>query len=167
MNKLKASGVLINFTCWFSKSKLTMSLRFIIRLLFPIKTHFNTWCLETDPTNQPTNTLLTWFQFWIVDLHSLLFQCIMFILVTVFSKTLLSMFTTSQFLQVHKFKVGDTLEKHGYEIFTYVHNYKIGWNFFLVFARVRIKNIISTYSPLSNCRGVNYWIFHYFPSTSI
>ena len=40
--------------------------------------------------NQPNNnTQLTWFQFWMIDLHSLLFKCIIFVLISVFSWSLL------------------------------------------------------------------------------
>ena len=57
----------------------------------------------------------------------------MFILIEVFSKSLLSMFTSSQFLQIHKFEVDDTLEK---KLLRYLCSQSSDWmNFLHVFCK--------------------------------
>ena len=84
-----------------------MPLRFIIGLLSPLKYPFNIRCLETEATKQQRDINSELYIF--ILLH---FQCIMFVVIEVFPKSFLSMFTTSQFLQIYKFfEVGDTLGK--------------------------------------------------------
>ena len=75
------------------------------------------------------------------------------ILIKVFSKSLLSMFTISQFLQIHRFKVGDTLERILLGYFYIGSQSSEGMNYLPGFSRIHIASIfLNIYSCLSNCR---------------
>ena len=78
------------------------------------------------------------------------------------------MFTTSQFLQIHNLRQV-ILQKN--IVMILLHRFtiiRLDEFFPWFFSRIRIKNIfLNTYSPLFNCREVNYQIFYFFEPTSM
>ena len=112
--------------------------------------------------------ILTWFSFWKFDLHVLLFQCMMFVLIS-FSNSLSSIFTTSYFLQIHKISCGSCyFTKIPVKILLYRFTIIRLHGFSPWFLQRYVSNLFfETHTLPSLIVGCQLQNFRFFPPTSI